>query len=282
MKNIKEVEILENKLLKRIENLNNILLERSGEIDENAIDSSLKDAYNHIADILVNGYRYQPREVENILVEVIDQTKKDLCEVSEKGRNREIEDKLFSIYDVTKKEVGKFLELDDLSEEKDIDRLSTNITNRSDEVSKDKSDKVASVHRMLEDEISLEMKNRLKSRLRIYDDPRGEEAYNEISNNYINRRLIEDIIDRYQEGSKQIGDIMQRKVENIVEDIKQEYKREMAKGNQEKEESTKDKLGLSDLVNSPEEAFEASKQREEKEHEIDDKNKDGLITHVID
>ncbi len=282
MNNIKGVEILENELPKRLIDLNDILLERASEIDRSAIQSSLKNAYGHIEDILVNGYRYQSREVENILYDVIDQTERDLYQVSEKGRNREIEDKLSYIYSITRREVGKFLELDDSSEGKDIDRLSNNITNRSDEVSKGKSDKVASAHRMLEDEISLEMKNRIKSKLRIYDDPRGEEAYSEISN-YINRRLIDEVIDGYQEGSKQMGDIMQQEIEKIVDDIKQEYKMEMAKEEQGKEKNVKDKLGLSDLVNSPEEAFESSKQREEaKEHEIDDKNKDGLITHVID
>ena len=282
MKSVKEIEILESGLSKKLVESCNKLMNETGEIDKQSIDYVFNKAYMDLEDMLLNDHRYSQSEVEQILYDVFDDTKNELYRISNNGREQELEEKFSSINNVSKKAVGKFLELDELSEEKDVNKLSDEISYNTKDIAEDDAQSNLSTYRLLEDEISLEMKQRIKEKLRVYDDPRGEEAYFEVSQ-YIDRRLRDEVIDKYQEGSQQLGISIQQDVDNILDEVKQEYKMEIAKEEQGKEENAKDKLGLTDLVNSPEEAFESSKQREEaKEHEIDDKNKDGLITHVID
>ena len=279
MKNMKEVEILEDELPRRLVDLNQKLVAGAEGIDRDNINASLNRAFRDIEDILVNGYRYQSRDVERVLDDIFSETRENLYHISRSGRTQEIDDKLQEIYTSTKKSVRKYVEIEEESEGKDINRLSNEIKYGAENISMSNSSKERSAERRLEDEIALEMKNKIKSKLRVYDDPRGEEAFSEISS-YINRRLMQDVIEKYQEGSKQIGSKMTKEVERIVEDVKQEYNSELAKFN-EQEEKKEDKLGLSELVNTPEEAAKSNEEREEGKVQDEKQKEDPLDWRIV-
>lgn len=276
-------KILLEKLTTKTLMLEEELKEVSQYLDEDNIKEVFKKAYSHIGDILHEEHGYSEAEIERKLEDVFNDTKKYTSGIIQKSRSKEILDKLFSVHQVSDSKIYS----ESQSGEKEIDDLSklkNEVLAASSQVIENAPDNQSSTVSLLEDAISTEMKYQIKRALKIYEDPRGEEAFYEVSR-YIDSRLSQDVVEGYLIGTKNLNKNIEDLYTEVLDEIITEYSQEKEKQQESKvEESTKNNFeqSLQNATKSSEEIVKIDTETLTSEENKSKVKDDKLITHVID
>ena len=289
-------EILEYKLHTKTLMLEDDLKYVSVYTDEDRIKKVFDRAYLHIEEILHEEHGYSEAEIERKFEDIFADTKKYVGALVERARGQEIQDKLFNVHQDADLKVWNHSDFGK-KEVEDVNKLKNEILNSTHEVlantPEDQSKNVA----LIQDTISTEMKYQIKRALNIYDDPRGEEAFYEVSR-YLDNRLSEEMVQNYLEGSKDLNKSIEELYTEVLDQVISEYSIEKEKQDEKNKSKDTDEIAKDEDPSKEEsktkfqESLQSATKTEaeivktdiETKPELDKKKEkdENLITHVID
>lgn len=214
-------KILLEKLTTKTLMLEDDLKEVSTYLDEDSIKEVFKRAYTHIGDMLHEEHGYSESEIERKLEDIFNDTKKYTGAIVKKSRSKEIKDKLFTVHQDSDSKIFSYSDFGK-KEVEDVSKLKNEILTSTPQVIENAPSDQSNTLALIEDTISNEMKYQIKRALNIDEDPRGEEAFYEVSR-YIDSRLSPDMVEAYLSGTRSLNKSLEELYSDLLDEIVTEY-----------------------------------------------------------